>query len=563
MAKPISATRGPRKHPAKVGKIVDVDTKIIRETRIYEGMISSIDSADIPTSALQLAQNCRSRFDRMERRSGTARFSPTAADVNPVLSIYYFKEYDGTEHTIRFTPSSIFELGVGVWVAFAAGAGGVLSGGATDRFRVITAFNRVFFANGVDPVQEIDVAANTYKGYGNAPTWKYITAFADRVFGANLVASTVGVDAPPNPVYIGWSGAQGTTGGIDEWDPAVEETSGRQPLLESPGDLSDEITGMFAFTNYLVVLRERSVWLGTKQAIPTLPVRFFAAWPGFGCDCPNSAQVCEQSLIWLDTRTRTVWQYPPNGTPTRIGANIEEQILEGLSDPSQVFSGYDPIENEYYVGYKLQSNNFSRIWVYNMRTQSWTYDEIWLASCMTSVPLASGGGTTIDALAGTIDELTGTINGLSGFSSSFQALEFGRSDGDIVLADATIGTDFLDAAGATVTFGFQTLMDSKDFEQDVRDGAIVCVRIEVQATIGGSFAVLYRKNNDEWQLYRYTFFVASDMKKPRIFNFKKNLRARRFAFRIFSDEASFRLLSYEVHVTHAGMSRHNLGNTTT
>lgn len=563
MARPISSTKGPRKHPGSQ-KVNAQPLDGIFEKRVNLGMITSLDAADIPTAAVVNAMNCRVRFDRLETRSGTSVFVPTFPDTNAVLDIYMFERYDNSRFMLRFTKATINELDPGVaWIPYAAGAGGSLTGTDTDRFDIITAFDRLFFANGVDPVQEVDTTAKTYKAFGNAPTWKYITAFADRVFGANLVASTIAiVDVPPNPVYIGWSGAQGSSGGIDEWDPAVEETSGRQPLLETPGDLSDDITGLFGFTNYLVVLRERSIWLGTKQAIPTLPVKFFAAWPGFGCDCPASAQVCEQSLIWLDTRTKTVWQYPPNGTPTRIGANVEETILDGLTDPLTVFSGYDPIENEYYVGYPEQGTDYARIWCYNLRSTAWTYDRIRKATCIVSifVPGSSSGGLTIDELLGDIDGLTGTIDDLSGVvvnDSSHQEVLWGRNDGEIVFAEPDIATDFVETGFLE---GMQVEVDSKDFDFDVNDMAVNCFRMEILRLVGTEIGAFYRKNHYDWQPYT-TFLMNTNF--PRIFNFKKNVRARRYTWRIASNASRWKLLSYEVHTIKAGMSRQTLGNTTT
>jgi hypothetical protein len=563
MAKPISATKGPRKHPGGLQKQIQaLPIEVIKEKRVNMGMITSMDSADIPTGAVVKAKNCRIRFDRIEVRPGTKVFDPPKPDSNPVLDLYLFEMYDNSRFIFRFTPSTIHELDPGVsWIPYAAGAGGSLTGGPTDRFDIITAFNRCFFANGVDPVQELDTVAKQYKGYGNAPTWKYITAFADRVFGANLVASTIAVvDVPPNPVYIGWSGAEDSAGGIDEWDPSVEETSGRQPLLETPGDLSDDITGLFAFTNYLVVLRERSVWLGTKQAIPQFPVRFFAAWPGFGCDCPSSAQVCEQSMIWLDTRTRTVWQYPPNGSPVRIGAAVEETILDGLSDPLTVFSGYDPIENEYYVGYPVASSDYSRIWCYNIRSQAWTYDEIRKATTIASLSVPDFGGVTIDELLGTIDGLVGTIDSLSPESPSHQQVLWGRNDGDIVVADETIAEDYVDSTGGE---GLLVEIDSKDFEFDSSDTAVNCFRMELERLVGNEVGAFYNKNNRGFLPYTTFTFVPSDNRVPRIFNSKKNVRARRYGFRIASSICRFKVLSYEIHATKAGMSRQTLGNTTT
>src|SRR5678815_4597938 len=86
----------------------NLDMRKLVEARVNLGMITQIDSADIPNGALQLARNVIIRDDRTTRRLGTILLDPPKPDGNPVIKLAFIKTQDGSPYTIRMTPSSLY-----------------------------------------------------------------------------------------------------------------------------------------------------------------------------------------------------------------------------------------------------------------------------------------------------------------------------------------------------------------------------------------------------------------------------------------------------------------------
>ncbi|PIQ16430.1 MAG: hypothetical protein COW67_03010, partial [Flavobacteriales bacterium CG18_big_fil_WC_8_21_14_2_50_32_9] len=292
------------------------------EARMNAGMITMFDPVDIPPSAVQLGKNVRFRFDRVSRRAGFRLFDIAKPNAFPVITLGFHKKNNNNTFFLRFTSTTIFYVAGGAWVPVAP-IGLVLAGTDTDRFQVVTALDRLVFTNnGVDVIQEIDFTLNQYKPLGNAPQARFITGFANRIVAANIGGLT------PNSAMVQWSG----DGNLDEWDPLVDESAGFNPLVESPADLGDAITGIFGFTNVMIILREQSIWLATKQPIAQAPFNFFTIFPGVGCDAPDSVVVTVNGLTWLDRRTGMVWTFTPGESPQPIGTPISRDLLAAVTD---------------------------------------------------------------------------------------------------------------------------------------------------------------------------------------------------------------------------------------
>lgn len=489
-------------------------------------MIVQLDSADIPNSALQLAQNAAVRFDKTSRRYGCTLLTPGKPDSLPVLAITTIKKKVGTVFTVRFTRSSLFRLGTSVWTAIT----GTLAGSDTDRIQAVNVLDELIFANnGVDPIQKVDFGTDTFAQLGNAPAYRYITGFYNRAVGAALR----GV----NEVQVGWS----ADGVINEWDPGINETAGFSPILESPSDLSDFITGIFAFTNNMIMLREQSIWVVTKQPIPTNPFNFYAAFPGIGCDAPNSVGVIPNGLCWLDTRTRTIWAFSPGSAPERIGFNIERDLLKGIDNPLNCFGSYSSINNEYTVCLPVAATTVVKEWTYNFNTKSWVYGERNLTSCVEDLDLGTG-GITIDELIGTIDDLIGTIDDLSPSNIIVNTRAFGRTDGEIMYEDRVAQTD----AGTP----FTTIIDSKSFVLPTQEQTIVEVKLELFINVGGDIQIWYSKNGGatdaSYKLQRTISLANQILGKPFLITIKRPQRCRKFAWRIVSSSGQYDIIGYEI-----------------
>lgn len=537
--------------------------KTLAETRLNEGMITALDPADINTGSLTVCRNARVRFDRTLRRPGSNLLTPTKPNSNAVIGLYYYKSNSGSVAFFRATKSSLHNLSGGTWNAIT----GTLSGTDADYFQFVTAFNRVFFVNnGVQPVHEINIGAGTHAtlnvSEATVPTqYRFLTAFYNRLVGAHLLGSV------PDPTRIGWSSDAGITGtGLEEWNPSVNETSGFSPLVDSPGDLADYISGIFGLTNVLLVLREQSIWLGTKNPVPSQPFNFYTAYPGIGCDCPFSASLILNGVAWLDTRTKTVWAYAPNSTPEPISRSIENELLRAIDDPEKVFGGYNFIENEYSVGIPASSSALMRIWTYNFRTKAWVYDEYEAISKIADLPIAIS-GLTIDELIGTIEGLTGTINSLGPSSSTPVTRLYGRTDGEIIQEDYNFNTD-TDPVVSGSTLGSQSgvitmTLVSKDYELPEVDAYFSRVTIKLRARRSGTVVLSYSKDNRDWVVAKSKTFTPAEVATSSnertgmscFIRFHKNLHCRRLNWRLTADSGDFDIEWYEIKYYPAGVYR--------
>lgn len=363
MAKPVGGTTNfpPSPVTAKAGP-----ERVLFESGFSGGLNLSLDPADIAGGELTDAKNVVCRFDNYQRRAGQKAvvlsvFPPT---FDPVLKMHYHVMADGTVKLLRFTPSFVMYYSAGVWTNVV----GTLAGGDNDRFNVVSvADNCIFTNNGANQIQSIDFTTDTFgdlRATGVVDTqYKYCAGLFNRVLAANLSGGT------GSPIQVGWSAEYPD---IQIWDPAVDQTAGFSPLIDSPTDFSDFITGVHAVTDLAVIPRQRSMWIARKQPIPTNPFYFQTAIPDIGCNSPYSVAVIPGGICWADYRTGTIWAWQIGGTPEDIGWKIQKEFWSGVSNQEDVFAGYDPFNKEYLVGYVIPSSGITRIWVYNFRTKSWT-----------------------------------------------------------------------------------------------------------------------------------------------------------------------------------------------
>lgn len=522
-------------------QIPDVQPQKFVTARVNGGMNTLIDASDIPNESFRLLKNCQVRNDRTSRRYGTSEFSSTEPDANPVLRFITDKLSDGVNFGLRFTDTTIHKLVGGVWTELTGPVLNTVVG--DDRYTVVNVYNRIIAANnGANELLDIDIDANTYANLGNAPKFRFVTGFYDRVIGAAL--------AEDDELLVGWSGQASLTdtSPLGEWDPDVDETAGNEPLITSPSDRSDFITGIFHFTSFLVIPRERSIWLGQKVAIPTAPFKFDAAIPSVGCDCPYSVQLIgTDSLAWLDRRTKGVYAYNLGGTVEEIGTLVERDILRAIDNPRNVFSGYDSIEREYHICIPLVTGVVVD-WTYNLRSKTWAYNEYEDCTTIETVELGLG-GLTIDELGDIPIEDLGTvaIDDLSPTDSDAPIVVRGLSDGNISVVDPTADTD-----EGTI---YETVIDSKLYEFPNINDLFAYIRIAIEGQKSGRIYLYGNRtgDDDDWELFE-TFDIES-VNKITTIKYQKTVRAKRFAWRLTAQSGLFDLLDYEVGIYPSGTTK--------
>lgn len=519
----------------------DLNAKQLAAARLDQGMVTMIDPANIPEGAMQLVKNAVTRFDKVSRRPGSELFTPSKPDSNPVLKLATLKKEDGNAYTVRFTHNSLYLLNPPGWDAIT----GTLSGTAFDRMLTAVVLDELVFANnGADPIQLVDLGAKTFadldSGGGAHKKYRYVTGFFNRVIGA--------ADAGTNEVEIGWSGDKNIT----VFDPAVDETAGSSPIVDSTSDLSDFITGVFGFTNEMIVMREKSVWKATKQAIPTQPFYFYSVVPGIGSDCPYSIVNIGQGLAWIDTRTRAVYVFTGESIEALSQPN-EKNIFRNITDPTIVFGGFNPQEQEYTVYIPSVGSKTIQAWTYNFRNKTWSYQEYYDVYSANDTELARA-STTIDDLLGTIDGLVGDIDSLSPLNTIVTVRSYGRGDGSIAVEDVNQPIDATHSDGASFST-YTTEIISKAFEAEEVgiDLLISDINIEYLMQQSGTFNLYYSRNGGvDWILAKT--FKPTIIGKPRLLQYKKAIRCRRLAWKLEFDDGMFDILSYIVNVYPSGKS---------
>ncbi len=488
------------------------------EVRANGGLNTQLDSADIENNEFVRTTNFDVRDDITTRRKGTTIFAPAKPNNEAVLLVQEIKEFDGTTRIVRVSETAVHRVN---WVAgVIAGAwtqitGPALNADDTARAKLLRLDDRTFLAEANTGIYEINFTTDTYALAGNAPKARYIAGFFNR-----LVCAYYTDPLDINPVKIGWSGDNN----FDEFNPLVDYSSGFTFLLESPADSSDFIMGLIPMANSMIIMKQRSIWMATKQPSASNPFNFFTVVPGIGCDCPESIQKIPNGIVWYDSRIGTVYVYLVGmQAPEVIGYKIANNLLAGIPDPNHCNSTYDALNEEYTLclspyGGGWPTAGTATLWKYNFRNKSWTYHEI--------------------------QDIT-QISHIESVNTRYRM--YGQYDGDILydphqhFVPATYDTDNGLAYTSTLT--------SKTYEMPSDDSYIHSLRIEYRPLLAGSFTVSYSKDNGTtWVAYKTISFLLADVGKRKIARFTKHIKARQYTWKLVSTSGLFDVIQFVGHV---------------
>lgn len=508
---------------------------LFEEGRINGGMVSVIDSADLKPNQLQEAKNVTVRYDRTSRRPGYTYINLAKPDSNRILMYIPIARFGGSVSVFRFTRSDIYLQGSANWTKF----NGTLAGGNNDRFNFTAVDDRFFFTNnGKNNIKELNFNTLSFADIDTQLEYRYLTSFYDR-----LVAANYGASGAENPILIAWSGERNFT----QFDPLIDISAGSTPLIESQADYADEITGIFGFAAQMLIIRKFSLWGVTKQPVATAPFFFYTAVPNIGSDAPNSVQKIPNGLMWYDKRTSMVYEYLiGQQQPAEVGTAVINAIAEMVNDPSQIFSSYDPLEDEYMLAVPSGVSDVIRVWTYNRRTKAWWYDEYTKLSTITNAAFRTS-TIKIDDLVGKIDNLVGTIDELSPSvenTTRFLGFDNGHIGHVEPLDDTDVGTPT------------EMSIISKTYKMPVVDMYVGQFRVEYQPLFAGEFTVSYSKDGGEtFTEYKTTRFTTADVGKRKLATYTKNINCRQFTWKLTSSAGIFDLLNYEVHVYPGAVSK--------
>ena len=309
---------------------------------------------------------------------------------------------------------------------------------------------------------------------------KFVVNFFDRVVAAFLKEPVGGVFSSG----IAWS----VNGDAYDW---TGEGSGFQDLGDE--DLGNPITGMVAFEELAIVLRKKSIHHITRQPFSIAPFRFQEVIRGIGSDIPFTTVAVPGGVIFADSRTQDVYLYEPGSLPKSLGAGLNRQLFLDLKRASRCEATYDPYEAEYHLGIveTSTSHSFTRVWVYNLRSGAWSYDD-GPPACTLGVTLRSQLGLTIDDAPGTINSNSSPINEASGLTHTFPTLHKGTLDGNVVEYNNVVTGDY-EGTQYELTFSSPNIGDL------VRDRTLQEVHLNVETNLGGTATLELSVDETTWR----------------------------------------------------------------
>jgi hypothetical protein len=502
------------------------------ESKLNGGMISSYDPQNLDNGQFPLLKNMVTRFDHTSRRNGAKLFTPAKPNANKILGWFLYQKGDGSEKLIRLTRNTIHAASAGAWVAL---GGGVLTGSDSDKWRTTILEDRMFATNnGADVIQEIDIVGNVYTNLGNAPKYKYIAGFGDRVVGFFLAGGV------PVATQLGWSGNRNYA----QWNPLVDQSAGSKVLTTSASDSGDFASGIFSFGSVLVLVRNKSIWEATLQPIAQDPFNVYQRVPNIGSDAPDSIAKTPAGIVFADSRTSGIYVYSLGGGIEVISDPVKSDIFNSITDPTLLFGSYNQTTREFSLGVGSDISTLVREWTYNFDNKSWAYNEYDSISIIANLDYASG-GITIDDLVGTIDALVGTIDNLAPGKSSTKF--YGRTDGELLFDSTTVDTDN--------SVAFTSEMRSKDFTLPSKKRYINRLHIEYLPRLAGNMSVYFSKDGGvTWNFWKTVNFGSLDLNTYKEIVCKKNIFCRRFMFKVESTAGNFELIKYAIYGDDSGES---------
>jgi hypothetical protein len=510
--------------------------------RLNGGMITSIDPSDLPDEACVRLVNGRVRYDRSSRRNGFLVLAVNEPNSGEIRKLILSRVFFGKSVLLRVTQTSIHKLGIASWIA--------ISGTPNPIGKYIdsaTVFNRIIIADGTNKL--IYIYNGAVESAPEAPIAKFVTGFYNRVVSAHRV------DASDGSITVYWSAEfePGDPVPLKTWNLSTNIGAGYEPLIDSPGDVGDQITGIRGFANILVIPREKSIWLANKQASNTAPFRFYNALPGTGCDCSNAIEISRDGMIFADTRTKTMYVLNPAGGMDRFSVNVETDLFAKLGksiDARDAYASFDAFRNEYH--FHIPDGSTSRNWVFNFDTKAFSYDESALIQTLTSrlctdKPLVIG--TTIGELTGTIGYLTGTIGGLDDPRSDAATIYVGDSAGNIYIDDDSYDDDDGDA--------YNFIYETKDFTaQPDYDIDVRKLLVESNVDLAASMKLEWSSDSgSNWNLYRDWFTVNAAQSKITVA--LRNIHGRRIRIRITVRSGRLALLKLNLDALRGGLQSDN------
>lgn len=458
---------------------------VVTATDLRAGMVTSLPREQRGVNSFAYVLNGRMREGWVGTREGTLELG-TKPDSNPVRKLFGFVDKELSFKLCRITESSFHVWNGSSWRGFTINDGGF---SASERWSVAQLFGKVYLANGVDPLWEVDFTSEEINQVPDSPRAKFVATFAGRLVTGNLLEST------RQPAKLKWCARLEP----HDW---TGTGSGEENLVET--DLGNEINGLVALGNQLVVLRRISIEHLTQQPFAIAPFRFTTILQGTGCDLPFSAVRVPGGVMYGSLQERAVMLYSPGSRPQRLSDHVQDTIFPATISSTEVDAAYDFSWGEYHLGFQGASEpgNFAEAWVVN-RSGAWAKDDGPNVSAMGAEILPSD-GTTIDELAGTIDALVGSIDRLSPATGTRVSLVQGTETGEVIYGSYTTPTDW---DGSEFTFELRSQnLGSISQRRTLKD-----LEVTIVTPVGCDVSLAHSVDEETWRNSKTTTFTGDSV----------------------------------------------------
>lgn len=549
-----------------IGKLIDLkataledeDINTVRVDKFESGLMTDASPFDIPDDAFSLFSGFFINNGKIRPYEGSIEsFSPEPNTLR-VIGLDSVLRYDKSVVVIRATPTTIHKWDGSAWTTI---AGPALIGGAYDRFSIFAVQDRIFFNNhGANVLMEVNTTANTYAAVGaTAKKYKYYVVANRRIIGA------YSMDGLTNPQEVGSSGNLN----FGVWDPSVDVSAFINVLIDPEGNDSDEITGMVALKDNVLIFKRRSIWIGVPQEIASSPFKWVKIFSSIGCTCEYSIKKCgDDTVIWYDIYTNNFYRFKLGEESVEpIGNNIRLNLKDLIVDADKTHSNWDPQLNIYELYIEdAQEEVLAQRWCYNLNNKNWNCDlRVGNISVANSIILPSGSGTW-DSLIGSWDGLLGSWDGLSALPNKPKRV---TATSNPLIA----GKLYLDS-GHTLVVGhraFPTFITSKVFSYKDSKISFLSLSVDVEAInfVADAPGFLLSVVTDKIPINKtpttveelgdYKFFsspsvtVIEGSPKKFTFKFTKHINCNNFYF-VIIPTALFHcnILGYRLRVTRGG-----------
>ena len=510
---------------------------------VVNGMVNRLPRSQVPQGSAYELKNARIRDDWTGRRPGTGIFGPPGPNSSIVLKMITFVFESGDFVLCRITTTSfhILDATLSTWIPFEI----LDEDGEPTTFigqRVGVSFtqyfDKLYLADGIHKIWEVDFDDQTVQQIEEAPIAKYITTYGNRIIAGNVGFEEGGL----RPASLAWS-ANATP---RDW---TSVSAGREDLSES--NIGDEITGVFATENDLVIIRRTSIWHGSRQPFAGAPFRFTPVIANMGSDLPYSITRVPGGLIYADQRTRDVYFYTPGAAPQGLAKHLNRTIFEDLRDVKFCAGAFDPFEKEYHLGLVTDDTGFiDKVWVYALEYGAWGYDDGPEVSTIGVVSIP-GEAIAIQDLIGIIDVQdpppTGAIDDYGQEGGFFPTLVKGTAEGRVIVQRYAFSTDWNDV---NFQFEFQSPnMGSVSKRRTIKD-----LSLSVDSGMG-SYTLEHSVDRGEWRNSLTTTIPIPVQGRPLLRLPKTQITGNDLYWRLLSTAPGLRIYSWWVRLLEKGRQR--------